>query len=68
MSINIYQNNPSANDDNTDATFVRGGNDYFRGTSCKVGSFFKYSGLNQHLRTYLRKTRKLMVTDSQPAS
>ena len=38
MSNNIDQDNPSANDDNTDATFVRGGNDYFRCTSCKVGS------------------------------
>ena len=31
-------------------------------------SFFTHRGLNQHLRTYLRKTRDVIVTDSQPAS
>ena len=37
-------------------------------TSYKVRSFFIYCGLNQHLRTCLRKTRDAIVTDSQPAS
>ena len=46
MTNNIDQENPSANDDNTDATNVRGRNDYFRGTSCEVRSFFIYRGLN----------------------
>ena len=68
MSNNIDQENPSANDDNTDATKDRGENDYFWCTSCKVRSFFIYCGLNQHLRTCLRKTRDVIVTDSQPAS
>ena len=68
MSNNIGQENPSVNDDNTDATKDRCENDYFRCTSCKVRSFFTYRGLNQHLRTCLRKTRDLIVTDSQPAS
>ena len=45
-----------------------GENDYFRCTSCKVRSFFTYRRLNQHLRTCLRKTRDVIVTDSQPAS
>ena len=36
MSNNIDQENPSASDDNTDATNVRSRNDYFRGTSCEV--------------------------------
>ena len=31
-------------------------------------SFFTYRGLNQHLRTCLRKTRDVIVTESQPAS
>ena len=68
MSNNIDQENPSANDDNTDATDDRGENDYFQCTSCKVRSFFTYRGLNQHLRICLRKTRDVIVTDSQPAS
>ena len=68
MSNNIDQENPSATDDNTDATKDRGENDYFRCTSCKVRSFFTYRGLNQLLRTCLRKTRDVIVTDSQPAN
>ena len=68
MLNNIDQENPSANDDNTDTTNDRGENDYFRCTSCKVRSFFKYRGLNQHLQTCLRKTRNVIVADSQPAS
>ena len=68
MSNNIDQENPSANDDNTDATKDRGENDCFRCTSCKVRSFFTYRGLNQHLRACLMKTRDVIVTDSQPAS
>ena len=68
MSNNTDQENPSANEDNTDATKDRGENDYFRCTYCKVRSFFTYRGLNQHLRTCLRKTRDVIVTDSQPAS
>ena len=68
MSDNIDQENPSANDDNTDASNDRSENDYFRCTSCKVRSFFTYRGSNQHLRTCLRKARDVIVTDSQPAS
>ena len=68
MSDNIDQENPSANDDNTDASNDRSENDYFRYTSCKVRSFFTYRGSNQHLRTCLRKARDVIVTDSQPAS
>ena len=68
MSNNIDQENPSGNDDNTDATNDIGENNYFRCTSCKVRSFFTYRGLNQHLRTCLKKTRDVIVTDSQPAS
>ena len=54
----IDQENPSGNDDNTDATNDRGENNYFRCTSCKERSFFIYRGLN----------RDVIVTDSQPAS
>ena len=68
MLNNIDQENPSANDDNTDTTNDRGENDYFRCTSCKVRSFFTYRGLNQHLQTCLKKTRNVIVADSQPAS
>ena len=68
MLKNVDQENPSANDDNTDATNAIGENNYFRCTSCKVRSFFTYRGLNQHLQTCLRKTRDVIVTDSQPAS
>ena len=68
MSNNIDQENPSGNDDNTDATNNKGKNNYFRCTSCKVRSFFTYRGLNQHLRTCLKKTRDVIVTGSQPAS
>ena len=68
MSNNIDQENPSGNDDNTDATNNKGKNNYFRCTSCKVRSFFTYRGLNQHLRTCLKKTRDVVVTGSQPAS
>ena len=68
MSNNIDQENPSANDDNTDATKDRRENDYFQCTSCKERSFFTYRGLNQHFRTCLRKTRDVIVTDSQSAS
>ena len=68
MSNNIDQENPSGNDDNTDATNDIGENNYFRCTSCKVRSFFTYRGLNQHLRTCLKKTRDVIVTGSQPAS
>ena len=68
MSNSTDQENPSANDDNTDATNDRGENEYCRCTFCKVRSFFTYRGLNQHLRTCLRKTRDVIVTDSQPAS
>ena len=68
MSNNIDQENPSGNDDNTDATNDIGENNYFRCTSCKVRSFFTYRGLNQHLRICLKKTRDVIVTDSQPAS
>ena len=68
MSSNIDQENPSGNDDNTDATNDIGENNYFRCTSCKVRSFFTYRGLNQHLRTCLKKTRDVIVTGSQPAS
>ena len=57
-SFNIV---PSANDDNTDETNDRGENNCFR---C---SFFTYRGLNQHLRTCLKKKRDVIVTDSQPA-
>ena len=68
MSNNIDQENPSGNDDNTDATNKKGKNNYFRCTSCKVRSFFTYRGLNQHLRTCLKKTRDVIVTGIQPAS
>ena len=68
MSNNTDQENPSGNDDNTDATNDIGENNYFRCTSCKVRSFFTYRGLNQHLRTCLKKTRDVIVTGSQPAS
>ena len=68
MSNNIDQENPSANYDNTYAAKDRGENDYFWCTSCKVRSFFTYRGLNQHLQTFLRKTRDVIVTDSRPAS
>ena len=68
MPNNIDQENPPANDDNTDATKDRGENNYFRSTSCKVRSFFAYRGLNEHLRTCLRKTRDVIVTDSQSVS
>ena len=60
--------NPSTNDDRTDATNDKGENDYFWYTSCKVQSFFTYRGSNQHLRTCLRKKRDVVVTGSQPAS
>ena len=68
MSNNIDQENQPGNDDNTDRTKDIGENNYVRCTSCKVRSFFTYRGLNQHLRTCLRKTRDLIVTDSQPPS
>ena len=68
MSKNIDRENPLVNDDNTDGTNNKGENGYFWCTSCKVRSFFTYRGLNQHLRTRLRKTRDVIVTDSQPAS
>ena len=68
MSDNIDQENPSANDDNTDASNDRGENDYFRCTSCKVRNFFTYRGLNQQLRACLKKTRDVIVANSQPAS
>ena len=68
MSNNTDQENPSGNDDNTDATNDIGENNYFRCTSCKVRSFFTYRGLNQHLRTCLKKTRDVIVTGIQPAS
>ena len=68
MSSNIDQENPSANEDNTDATNDRGENNNFLCTSCKVRNFFTYGGLNQHLRTCLRKTRDVIVTENQPAS
>ena len=68
MSNNTDQENPSGNDDNTDATNDIGENNYFRCTSCKVRSFFTYRGLNQHLRTCLKKARDVIVTGSQPAS
>ena len=68
MSNNIDQKNPSANDDGTDATNDGGENDYFRCTFCKLQSFFTYRGLNQHLRTCLRKTRDVIVTEYQLAS
>ena len=66
--VNCQELIASANDDNTDATNDWGENDYFRYTSCKVQSFFTYRELNKHLRTCLRKTRDVIVTDSQPAS
>ena len=68
MSNNIDQENPSTNDDNTDATNDRGENDYFWCTFCIAQSFFTYPGLNQHLRTCLKKTRDVIVTDTQLAS
>ena len=68
MSNNVDQENPSGYDDTTDATNDIGENNYFRCTSCKVRSFFTYRGLNQHLRICLKKTRDVIVTDSQPAS
>ena len=68
MSNNIDQENPSANDNSTNATKDRDENDYFRCTSYKVLSFFTYRGLNQHLRTCLRKTRDVIATDSQSPS
>ena len=68
MSDNIDQENLSANDDNTDASNDRSVNDYFRCTSSKIRSFFTHRGLNQLLRTCLRKARDAIVTDSQPAS
>ena len=58
----------SANDDNTDATNDRGENNCFQCTSCREQSFFTYHGLNQHLRSCLKKERDVIVTDSQPAS
>ena len=68
MSNNIDQENPSGNDDNTDATNNIGKNNYFQCISCKVRSFFTYCGLSQHLRTCLKKTRDVIVTDGPPAS
>ena len=68
MSSNIDQENPSANEDNTYATNDRGENNNFLCTSCKVRNFFTYRGSNQHLRTCLRKTRDVIVTENQPAS
>ena len=69
MSNNIDQENPSGSDDNADGTNdIPGENNYFRCTSCKVWSLLTYRGLNQLLRTCLRKTRDVIVTDSQPAS
>ena len=68
MSRKIDQENPSANEDNTNATNDRGENNNFRCTSCKVRNFFTYCGLNKHLRTCLRKTRDVIVTENQPAS
>ena len=68
MLNNIDQENPSTNDDNTDATNDRGKNDYFRCTSCEVRSFFTYCELNQHFHTCLRKSRDVIVAASQPAS
>ena len=68
MSNTIDRENPSGNDYNTDATDDIVENNYFQRTSCKVRSFFTYRGSNQHLRTCLRKTRDVVVTDSQPAS
>ena len=68
MSNNIDQENPSANDGNTDATNGRSENEYFWCMSCKIRSFFTYCGLNQHLRTCLRKTRDVIAIDSQPGS
>ena len=67
MSNNIDQENPSGNDHNIDAANDVGENTYFRWTSCKVWSFFIYRELNQHLRTCLKKTRDVLVADSQPA-
>ena len=55
MTNNIDHENPSANDD-------RGETDNFRCTSVKVRSFFTYRGLNQHLRTCLKKMRDVIVT------
>ena len=68
MSNNIDQENQPGNDDNTDRTKDIGENNYVRCTSCKVRSFFTYRGLNQHPRICLKKTRDVIVTDSQPAS
>ena len=68
MSNSIDQEKTSGNDDNTDASNKIGENNYFRCASCKVRSFFTYRGLNQHLRTCLKKTRDVIVTGSQPAS
>ena len=68
MSNNTDQENPSGNDDNTDATNDIGENNYFRCTFCKVRSFFTYLGLNQYLPTCLRKAREVIVANSQPAS
>ena len=66
MSNNIDQENPSINDDNSDTTNDRCENDYFG--AHQVWSFFRYRGLNQQLRIFLRKMRDVTVTDSQPAS
>ena len=69
MSNNIDQENPSGNHDKADGTNdIPGENNNFRCTSCKVRSLLTCRGLNQHLRTCLRKTRDVVVTYSQPAS
>ena len=68
MSSNIDQENPSGNDDNTDATNDIGENNYFRCTSCKVQNLFKYRGFNQAQQTCLRKTTDVIVIDSHPAT
>ena len=62
MSKNIDEKSLSIKDDNTDKTNSRDENDYTFGAL----SFFTYPGLNQHLRTCLRKMRKAVVTGSHP--
>ena len=68
MSSSIDQENPSTNGDRTDATNNKSKNYYIRWTSSKVRSFLTYRGLNQHVRTCLKKTRDVVVTGSQSAS
>ena len=49
-----------------DATNTGEDTSSFKCISCNTRNFFAYPGLNQHLRTCLRKTRQGPVISSQP--